>query len=220
MSHKLSLLLLVATMTLAGCSQEPDSATQSNQASAVTEQGDSSVTTTKYQEGVDYRLVKDIDNEGATKPFIVEFFWLGCPHCQAFEAPLQRFIAANPDFTVVKKPAAGSARWALDAKIYYGLRELGRLDLLDQLFDLYRGKPLPTKTAVADFLTSANIDAKVFFTLIDSNETILALLNTNNQEMRLNNINGVPGIVVNGQYLLTPTKDTDFFDLVRYLSTQ
>ena len=38
--------------------------------------------------------------------------------------------------------------------------------------------------------------------------------------MRANEINGVPGIVVNGQYLVMPSRDVDFFALVTYLSTK
>ena len=219
MFKKLSSLILVATVALVGCSPEPQNTAPSGQADQQAERP-TELAQVSYEEGVHYRRVNAIDSENATKPFIVEYFWLGCPHCQAFEAPLNEFIADNQNFTVVKKPAAGNARWAMDAKIYYGLKELGKLSHLDQLFDQYRDQPLPSKTKVSEFLTSIDVDAPAFWELVDSSNNIAQHLKTNNSEMRANEINGVPGIVVNGQYLVMPSRDVDFFALVTYLSTK
>ena len=105
-----------------------------------------------YKEGIDYRVVSGIGVDKLSTPFIIEYFWLGCPHCQAFEQPLEHFLSANPDFKVIKRPAGGGARWTLDAKIYYGLEHLNQLTHLPQLFDLYRGKQaLPNKQVIGEF---------------------------------------------------------------------
>jgi len=221
MSYKLSLLVLAASVVLAGCSPEPEVKLPVDPVAQKTvEQVESSVPSVSYEEGVHYRVVTGVDNEGATAPFIVEYFWLGCPHCQAFEAPLKEFISKNPNFSVLKKPAAGSARWAMDAKIYYGLKQLDKISYLDQLFDQYRDKPLPSKTTISEFLISIDVEPKAFFELVDTSPSITNRLNATNTEMLKNDINGVPGIVINGQYLVIPTRDVDFFDLVTYLSNK
>ena len=201
---------------LAGCS--PD-VKESNITPVVKDSTPVAVTEVSFQEGVDYRIVEGIDIEGAVEPFIVEYFWLGCPHCQALEEPLHQFLAKNPDFSVIKKPAAAMPRWALDAHIYYGLAQVGKLDQLDNLFELYRGKPLPEKEHIATFLTSIEEEPASFFNMISANQQIKQRIATNIAEMQSNKLNGVPSIIVNGKYLVMKSKGDKQFELVRYLST-
>ncbi|NRA70510.1 MAG: DsbA family protein [Gammaproteobacteria bacterium] len=172
-----------------------------------------------YKEGIDYRVVSGIGVDKLSTPFIIEYFWLGCPHCQAFEQPLEHFLSANPDFKVIKRPAGGGARWTLDAKIFYGLEHLNKLAHLPQLFDLYRGKQvLPNKQVISEFLQSIEIEPPSFFELINTNAKISARVAENVKEMAANQLKGVPAIIVNGKYLVTAGPDTDFFGLVKYLS--
>ena len=75
MHNKLSLLLLVAAVTLAGCSQETaDNQSASSDITKPAKAASESESSAIYEEGVHYRIVKDIDSEGAKQPFLVEYF--------------------------------------------------------------------------------------------------------------------------------------------------
>jgi thiol:disulfide interchange protein DsbA len=239
MNKKLSSLIIIAALGLSACSQkESDVIVEPSkpivEAPQKTDNDASKVTvvdikpivkpdlvTMDYVENVHYRIVKDINVEGLTPPFLVEYFWLGCPHCQTFEPLLKSFKAKNPDVQILKKHAVMSPRWAKDARIFYALKEMKKMEHFDDLFNLYKIKELPTKLDIEEFLTLKNINKEEFFKLADKSETILKSIEESLREMVNNKITGVPAIVVNGKYFLLPSKDIvsveDYFKLVEHL---
>ncbi|MBE0362958.1 thiol:disulfide interchange protein DsbA [Pseudoalteromonas ulvae UL12] len=175
----------------------------------------------QYQEGVHYRIVSGIDAEGAKVPFIVEYFWLGCPHCQHFEAPLQAYKAQQPELGFVRKHAILNESWANDGRIFYALQQTNNMDHFADLFDLY--KQGMTQQRFDDFFTRNDIDKEAFLTIAGQDATVIAKMQQSLKEMTDNKIHSVPAIVVNGKYLVVPHDDLRsneaYFALVDYLQT-
>jgi len=178
-----------------------------------------------YKEGVHYKVAKDIDIEGAESPVLVEYFWFGCPHCQAFEPQIQRFLKANPNVTLVRKHAALNKMWGKDAVTFYRLQELGLVEEhFENIFDLYRtfgqkGK-IPQKDDISKYLDENGVDSKAFW-LDSSSKQVASKIETSLNEMINNKIMGVPNIVVNGKYVVLINEDIktqgDYFQLLEYL---
>ncbi|PAJ73579.1 hypothetical protein CJF42_15040 [Pseudoalteromonas sp. NBT06-2] len=202
-------MTLVAVVFISGCS-EPSQ----NGPSAKSEQVES-----RYEEGKHYRIVNNI-NVGALKtPFLVEYFWLGCPHCQNFEKPLQDFKSVNPEVGFIRKHAVLSESWVNDGRIFYALQETKNMAHFAELFDLY-------KSGINDedfdaFFTKNNIDKHSFLAVAGNNENVINNMKESYKEMSENEMTSVPSIVVNGKYLIIASEDTNnnekYFKLVNYL---
>ncbi len=217
MKKILALVLFGTMFALVGCSKQ-----ESNTTPKSVETEEKPVVeklNVEYKEGVHYRVVENINVGDLKAPFLVEYFWLGCPHCQHFEAPLQKFKSENPAVGFLRKHAVLSQNWVNDARIYYALKETDNMAHFAELFDLYK-KGMNEEKFNA-FFEKNNIDQDAFLETAGKNENILAQMKESFDEMSKNNMTGVPGIVVNGKYLIIATKDTatneSYFDLVKYL---
>jgi len=202
-------ITLASAILLIGCS-EPKQSVQSVKSEQVE---------ATYEEGKHYRLVNNINVGDLKAPFLVEYFWLGCPHCQSFEKPLQDFKSANPEVGFIRKHAVLSEGWVNDGRIFYALQETNNMAHFAELFDLY-------KTGINDenfdaFLSKNNIDKTVFLETAGKNENVINNMKESYEEMSENKMTSVPSIVVNGKYLIIASEDTNtndkYFNLVNYL---
>jgi len=181
-----------------------------------------------YIEGVHYEEVDGIHIPADIKePFILQYFWFGCGHCQNFEPVIQRYLAQEQDVSLLRKPAAFSKRWLMDAKIFYALKSIGEMQYFDDLFDLYRqkhkDKQLPNKSEIEQLLQSKNIDVEAFFKATESSVQMKKIIRNIN-EMTKNKISGVPTVIVNGRYRVLAHDDTkkgsDYFNLLNFLKSK
>ena len=81
-------------------------------------------------EGVHYlRLSKPAPVSAPTgKIEVVEFFWYGCPHCNALEPALEAWVRRLPtDVAFRRVPVAFSATHETHQKLYYALEAMGAL---------------------------------------------------------------------------------------------
>jgi len=62
---------------------------------------------------------------------VVEFFWYGCPHCNALEPALEAWIKRLPaDVAFRRVPVAFSATHESHQRLFYGLEAMGQLEAL------------------------------------------------------------------------------------------
>ena len=62
---------------------------------------------------------------------VVEFFWYGCPHCNALEPALEAWIKRLPaDVAFRRVPVAFSATHESHQKLFYGLEAMGQLEAM------------------------------------------------------------------------------------------
>lgn len=222
------ILLIVAVLFFAiGCS---DQSTQ-NEESKTSEENEVSQTQ-NYEEGVHYTVLNEevsLQNEARSDKgdYVIEYFWLGCEHCQNFEAIIGSYEESNPDVFVKRRHAALSDRWALDARIYYALLETGNMHLYKDLMDLYiekrtKERSLPEIQDVNTFLEEHDINPEAFLTVADS-DLVLTHIERSINDMNKNDITAVPTVVVAGKYKIAHQlpedmrTQEDYNNLVNYL---
>lgn len=156
-----------------------------------------------------YKLLADPlpDQELADgKPYLVEFFWFGCPHCYSLEPLVSAFRQQHPDFRFITMPAAPNERWEIEARIYYAMEALGVRDShYEQVFKLYAEKRTekryPTLDEVAALFSEAGISRDDLKERMNS-EPVSDKIALSKQLFDQAQLTGVPTLIINGKYQL------------------
>ena len=228
MSTKIHLTYYAKLLAVAGVSwlliacSEP--AKPENSSDEVVKSQQANPDNVRFQQDVHYKLVENIDAENAKPPFLVEYFWFGCQHCQQFEPVLEAIMLRRPQLSLVRKHAAAVPQWQTDARIFYSLQQMELEHLTAPLFKLYEEKRQLTPLDLQQFLTTHQVDQKTFFDLAENSELVVEKMRRSAREMQDNAIRGVPALVVNGRYLITPNEDINNLDaylaLIDHLQTK
>lgn len=161
-----------------------------------------------FQEGKQYkRIVPSIPKESGNKHEVVELFWYGCPHCYNMEKPLNKWLKKKPENVVFRRIPAifNNPNWKFHAQVFYTAEALEMLDKLHTpLFEYIHElkKPLNTVDKAAEFFKSHGVDRKTFDKAWKS-FAVHTKVNRARELTKRYNIDGVPAMVVNGQYLVT-----------------
>lgn len=218
----LAKLLTIASLgwLLIACSEPAKPASTSEQAAAP----QTRPVALQFEQDVHYRLVDNIDAENSKPPYLVQYFWFGCQHCQQFEPVLEAIMLRRPELSLVRKHAAAVPHWQTDARIFYSLQQMGLEHLTDPLFKLYEEKRQLNPVDLQQFLASHQVDQTRFFDIAENSEQVVNKMRRSASEMQNNDINGVPALVVNGRYLITPNADINSLDayltLIDYLQAK
>jgi thiol:disulfide interchange protein DsbA len=209
----LASLALTLTMALLGCDDgsqipKPEPGKQSGQATT----------------GVDvaqdkYKLLKaplPSAELGATEPYVVEFFWFGCPHCYSLEPLIKTFRQDNQGIQFITIPAAPNPRWEVEARIYYAMEILGIRDShYDRVFQLYADlrneKRYPTLDEVAGLFGDAGVTREALEQQMNS-PAVSTQIERSKRLFDQAELTGVPSLIVNGKYQLDFAKlDSEAF---------
>ena len=85
------------------------------------------------KEGKDYtKLAKPVATDAqAGKVEVIEFFWYGCSHCNAFEPTFASWLKSAPgNISARRVPVAFNASFAPQQKLYYTLEGMGKVEEL------------------------------------------------------------------------------------------
>ena len=85
----------------------------------------------KPEDGTEYKsLDKRVAVEAPQgKIEVIEFFWYGCPHCNAFEPQLEAWSKKLPADVVLKRvPVAFRDDFVPQQRLFYSLEAMGKLD--------------------------------------------------------------------------------------------
>ena len=158
-----------------------------------------------FTEGVDYTTIENpVKTSNSDKIVVTELFWYGCPHCFRFEPYAQQWkktIAADVVFEQI--PSTLNPSWAIHARAYYALQQIGQLDLVHaRIFNAIhiKNKRLTNRESIANFVAQFGVDKKKFKAAFNS-FPVETLLRKNGKKERLYGISGVPSVVVNGKYI-------------------
>jgi thiol:disulfide interchange protein DsbA len=159
-------------------------------------------------EGVEYRSVKPTApvDAPAGKVEVIEFFWYGCPHCNALEPAVREWskrLAPDVAFRKVHVP------WQVQAhqQLYYTLETMGRADALDeQVFAaIHRDRNrLDTPEAMADLLAKHGVDRKQFLDTYAS-FGVRTKMQRATQLAAAYKVDGVPMFGIAGRYVTAPS---------------
>src|SRR6476469_3371153 len=118
--------------------------------------------------GTDYRSLDQVQQTEATagKVEVTEFFWYGCPHCNALEPALEAWVKKNAGSIVFKRvPVAFRESFVTQQKLYYALEAMGKIDSMQQkIFHAIHvdRQSLDSEAAITDFVVKNGIDKQKF----------------------------------------------------------
>lgn len=157
-----------------------------------------------YSEGTHYKKLPPEQISSGEKVEVQEFFWYGCPHCYSFEPYLKTWEKTKPaNVELVRVPAIFRPEWEVQARAYYALSNMGKIDELHEKFFKAINKDkqrLDKKELIADFVEKNGVDRKAFLAEYDS-FSVDGMARKAKKKIKAYQIQGVPSIVVNGKYL-------------------
>ena len=155
-------------------------------------------------EGTHYvRLSPPVATNAPGKIEVIEFFWYGCPHCNAFEPALDAWAQALPaDVAFRRVPAAFNASWEPHQRIFYALESLDLLPTMHRkvFYAVHQQRlRLDKLPEISTFMAASGVDAAKFSEAYNS----FGVQTKVRQATQLTNaykIDGVPAIGVQGRY--------------------
>lgn len=162
-----------------------------------------------YKLGVNYQAVLPAQPV-STKPGqieVVDFFWYGCPHCNALEPYLEAWERSKPaNVVLVRVPAILQPDWEPAARAYYTAQALGILEKSHKAtFDeIHQNHDVMQTEADFErfFVKQFGVDAKKFESTWSSPDVDAKVGRAEVLAARYGlMIFGVPTLVVNGKWL-------------------
>lgn len=160
------------------------------------------------REGRDYRRVVPAQptDVPAGKIEVIEFFWYGCPHCNALEPFLQEWAKKLPPDVVLRRVHVpfGDRR---HQQLYYTLVAMGRAGALnDKVFHAIHvdNDRLDTPEKMTAMLSRHGVDPKQFMDVYNSFAVRTAMRRAA-QVSEAYGIEGVPSFGVAGKYITAPS---------------
>ena len=144
----------------------------------------------------------------AGKIEVVEFFWYGCPHCNAFEPSLEAWTKTLPaDVMFRRMPVAFQSQYEVHQRLYFTLEAMGLLDTMHRrVFAAIHVDHLQLNRAdvIADFVAKNGVDRAKFLEIFDS----FSVQSKARQARQLSEgykIDGVPALGIHGRFYTSPS---------------
>ena len=134
---------------------------------------------------------------------LVEFFYYGCPQCDALEPFLNDWASHHPEVDLVRVPAFKRA-WLPLARAYYALAALDQeARLRSRIFEAIHdeGIDLDDEATLFDWLKGQGVDMARFKMLYHSIDVARKVRDAARMADRIG-ITGVPSLVVDGKYIV------------------
>ncbi|WP_010200862.1 thiol:disulfide interchange protein DsbA/DsbL [Psychrobacter sp. PAMC 21119] len=172
-----------------------------------------------YVAGKDYRVLDNPEKITGDAIIVREFFWYGCPHCNALNPHMEKW-AKNKDKDVAffKTPAALNPVWEASARGFYSAQLLGyESKTHDALFDAIHkdGKKLFDQASLSKWYAAQGVDQKKFNSLYNS-FAVGTKIGRSQAGAKRYQLSGVPAVVVQGKYVVTG-EDAKVVKVVDYL---
>ncbi len=159
-------------------------------------------------EGRDYRLVVPPQPTEAPdgKIEVIEFFWYGCPHCNALEPVLKQWLSKLPSDVWFKRAHVpfGDRR---HQQLFYTLESMGIADKLDGVvFGAIHvdGNRLDTPDKMVEVLSKHGVDKDKFLDTWKS-FAVRTKMGRGTQLTQAYGVDGVPAMAVAGKYYTAPS---------------
>lgn len=138
---------------------------------------------------------------------VTEVFWFGCPHCYRLQPAVTEWYDSLPDdVSVVHQPATMGGAWNVHAKAFYAAQELGiEEDLHEDFFDAIHkeGRELTDTDELAAFFADYGVSEDEAREALGS-FGVKSQVNKAHARLRNMRLKGVPALMVDGRYLVTP----------------
>lgn len=160
-------------------------------------------------EGKDYVRLGQPQPVPPGKIEVLEFFWYGCPHCNAFEPALEAWAKKlPPDIAFRRVPVAFREEpFVAHQKIFYTLEAMGQVEAMHRkvFYAIHNDRARLDKVAdISAFMAKNGVDGAKFTELFNS----FSVQTKATQARRLSEayrIDGVPALGVHGRYYTSGT---------------
>jgi thiol:disulfide interchange protein DsbA len=157
-----------------------------------------------FAEGKDYvKLGTAVPTSTPGKVDVIEFFWYGCPHCNAFEPQLDAWSKKVPaDVAFRRVPVAFTALHETHAKVFYALEALQQVEAMHRkVFAAIhqQHKRLDKEADIVAFMAENGLDGVKFAEAFKS----FGVATKVRQAKTLTEgykIDGVPSLGIHGRY--------------------
>jgi len=156
-------------------------------------------------EGKDYvRLSQPLPVHTAGKIEVVEFFWYGCPHCNAFEPTLDDWAKKLPaDVDFRRAPVAFREEpFFAHQRIFFALEEMKLVETVHRkvFYAIHNDRQrLDKPNDIAAFMTKHGVDAKKFLQHYNG-FSVQTKARQAGKLAQAYKIDGVPALGIHGQY--------------------
>ncbi len=160
--------------------------------------------------GKDYLVINPpLPTPANGKIEVVEFFWYGCPHCNAFEPMLEAWAKKLPADVAFRREhvAFREEPFVAQQRIYYALVEMGLVDSMHaKVFAAIHvdRQRMDNPTEIAAFMKKNGVDPVKFMSFYNS----FSVQTRARQAVQLSQaykIDGVPSIGIAGKYFTSAT---------------
>jgi len=181
--------LLLATILLAGLAFAPGASAQ-------------------FTADKDYLIINPPQpTDSGNKVEVLEFFWYGCPHCNALQPPLNAWVKHKPaDVAFRRVPAVLGQSWVPLTQAYYTFEALGLTEKFHQdvFAAIHKEKiRLQDPKTLFEWVAKRGVDRKKFMDTYNS-FGVRSRVQRAIDMSRTYNIPGTPALVVDGRYLTAP----------------
>ena len=161
-------------------------------------------------EGTNYvRLGQPVPVAANGKIEVIEFFWYGCPHCNAFEPTLDAWQKKLPDDVAFKRvPVAFSEDpFVAHQRIFYALESMGLVEKMHRkvFYAIHNERMRLSKPdEIAAFMGKNGVDPAKFVEAYNS-FSVQTKASQARQLAQAYKIDAVPAMGVQGRYYITGT---------------
>jgi protein dithiol oxidoreductase (disulfide-forming) len=207
---RLTLALLFACFATTAC-QGSETAKAAAAAVSTPAAAAAPATVGQWRSGVHYQPLNPAQptNVAPGKVEVLEFFWYGCGHCYVLEPYVEKWLQKKPaSVEFVRVPIIWSPIHKAQARLYYTLQALNRLDLHKQVFDqtqqnrrAFAGETDEETLKLQVAFAQANgINPKTFSDAFKSFAVNTSLQRAEQAQGRYN-VQAVPQVIIDGKYL-------------------
>lgn len=158
----------------------------------------------RARQNIEYRLIAPQPVETGDRIEVIDFFWYGCPACNALQPELEAWIKRKPpDVALRRVPAILTDAWAPHVRIYYTLERLGEVERLHlKVYDSYHIEELPMSRpdVMEQWAVRNGIDRRKWLEAYYSPE-VDANVGRAKKLTAAYTVQGTPSLVVDGRYL-------------------
>lgn len=151
-----------------------------------------------------YELVNPPQNTSSSDTVeVLEFLWLGCPHCYAFEPTIAAWEENMPEnVTFVREAPPLNPAWEQHSRGFYAAQVMGHeTHFVNAMFKaIHEDKKRMRKPAdIAKLASTLGMDEDKFLKTMNS-FAVQTKLNRSLQLAKGAGVSGVPSIMINGKY--------------------
>ncbi len=134
---------------------------------------------------------------------VLEFLWLGCPHCYSLEPSMEEWKKNKPDYVhFVREAPPLNPSWENHSRGFYAAQLLGKeQEFVVAMFEAIHEKkqPMRDKKKIAALAGTLGMDESKFLSTMDSFAVEGKLMRSRDLAIK-SGISSVPSIIINGKY--------------------